>query len=576
MNHLVFRFLAVLALWMAGPGHLWAHEPAPAASAAPATIVLPNAATVISLDNRSEYWIDPTGRATIEEVAAQAGPWAVRGPGSHYNIDGKALWIRFDVLANTHTLWFLELASSGVDRAQLFYRAPEGAWVVQEAGDSKPVSAWPLPGRFPTFELSHTSGTPVHYWLRVEHTRVNFATAITLASQGALTAAREREQFLLGAYFGLVALIAFVTLANAAVHRDRLFAAYGIYVAALGAGQLAYLGTGAQYVWNDWLEWNQASTFVLPGLSAAVALWFVRTVTEPVRFSRGLDRLALFMIAAMLAALAVDTVMKSRPTFAVTMLMAVVSLAVVVAIIGLVWIRGDEPYMRFFALGFLPVLVLAMFPIARGLNLIPTSFFTRYGVSLGAAIEMPIVLYAMMLRGASRREAQVRAAALSRTDPLTGVAHHRTLLLRLENALSRARQQNHTCALLVVKLANQESISAQFGRETADRALVVAAALLRTLVSDVDLVARVDDQHFALLLEGPTTSVTAQACATRVVAAGLRESDALPGGVTLRFQVALAMLPDVDRDAAGVVQWLVGAADELHQGSRKSIRALNV
>ena len=55
---------------------------------------------------------------------------------------------------------------------------------------------------------------------------------------------------------------------------------------------------------------------------------------------------------------------------------------------------------------------MALFPIARGMNLIPISALTRYGLSIGAALEMPILFYALSLRGSRRREAQVRAAAL--------------------------------------------------------------------------------------------------------------------------------------------------------------------
>jgi len=227
------------------------------------------------------------------------------------------------------------------------------------------------------------------------------------------------------------------------------------------------------------------------------------------------------------------------------------------------------------ALGFLPVVVMALFPLARGLNLIPTSGLTRYGLTIGAALEMPILFYALSLRGTRRREAQVRAAALSRNDPLTGLAHMRTLVARLEGALVRSRGQNHRCALLTVRLSNHDAIVAQHGKEAGDRALVLAASRLRRCIADVDMAARVDEQHFALLLEGPTNDMTAQDCATRVVASGLRATEALPAGTTLRFHVAMAMLPDGQRDAAESLQWLLGVVNDMAQDQRKSIRAAN-
>ncbi len=562
-------------IWWAGL--LWVLGCAQAlAQALPGTIELDPHVPRVSLDSRSQFWIDPQGTATIEQVAAGADiDWTLRLPGTQYNIDGKALWIRFDVRARDYGHWFLELASSGLDRVQLFHRAADGQWVTLEAGDSRAVSDWPLPGRFPTFELEGPPDSVMRYWLRIEHTRVNFATPVAIASQATLTASREREQFLLGAYFGLAALITLVAAANAVAFRDRVFAAYAVYVLALGVAQLAYLGVGAQHVWDSWLTWNFHASFVLPGVSSAVGLWFVRMVTEPARFSRHLDWAVWGMIGLLLGAVVLDTALQSRPTFGAVMILTMLALALVMVLIGIVWAQGDDPAIRIIALGFLPVAVMALFPLARGLNLIPSSALTRYGLTIGAALEMPILFYALSLRGSLRREAQVRAAALSRTDPLTGLAHARLLLLRLEGALARSASQGHRCALLVVRLVNHDAIVSQYGRETGDRALVLSASRLRRGISDVDLAARVSEQHFALLLEGPTTDVTAQDCATRIVASGLRESEVLPSGVTLRFHVAVAMLPDTARDPATALRWLMDMVAEMADDHRKSIRLAN-
>lgn len=507
-------FAATLLLWLLGLGTALAQD----------TIVLSPELRQVSLDGHSRYWIDAGGVRTHEqmEAAGDSLPWAARQPGSSYRIDGMALWLVFDVVNTGEKRWFLELASSGVDRVQLFYRSPEGGhWVTQEAGDSKAVSDWPIPGRFPTFDLPQADGKPARYWLRIEHRRVDFATPVAVRDRASLLASREREQFLLGAYFGLAALIALVAAANAVAFRDRNFGVYAVYVATLAAGQLAYLGVGAQHLWDHWLKWNDVATFLLPGVSGAAALWFARTVTEPARFSKKLDLLVWSLIAALLSAVALDTFVRSRTTLALMMVLILLALAVVAVLIALVWTQGDDPHIRLIALGFLPVLVMALFPVARGLNLIPVSALTRYGLSIGAALEMPILFYALSLRGSRRREAQVRAAALSHNDALTGLAHGRILLQRLDNALVRCRALKHACALMAVKISNFESIAAEFGRETADKVLVIAASLLRRAITDVDLAARVGEHEFALLLEGPTTTENAMSRAQQLIASGL-------------------------------------------------------
>jgi diguanylate cyclase (GGDEF)-like protein len=545
--------------------------------AAPEAIELNNPHAVVSLDGRSRWWIDDTGRRGFADMEAANGalPWALRESGRQYRLDGKALWVQFDATSTRDSRWYLELGSSGIDRAQLFYRDPAGAVVMQEAGDTRPVSSWPIPGRVPTFELSPQMMQPVRYWLRIEHRQVDFAAPMQLAGQAALLAGREREQFLLGAYFGLAVLIALVAAGNALAFRDRSFGAYAVYVGALALGQAAYLGVGAQHLWDSWLQWNSISPLLLPGLSGAAALWFVKVVTEPSRFARWLDLAVWGLIAALLVSVAVDTMVNSRLTLAIMIGLMGTALAMVAALILLVWSRGNDPHIRLIALGFVPVLVMALFPVARGLNLIPHSPLTRYGVSIGAALEMPILFYALSLRGARRRESQLRAAALAHHDALTGLSQTQSLLQRLEASVARARSQRQPCALLGVAIANVDAIVSEYGRDALDRVLVMSASYLRRAIADVDMAARVGAYEFVLLLEGPTTGENAISRAQQVVASGLRQTDALPAGLTVKFSIAAALLPHEELDAHGAVSWVAEAAKAIPADARKVIRPLN-
>ena len=113
------------------------------------------------------------------------------------------------------------------------------------------------------------------------------------------------------------------------------------------------------------------------------------------------------------------------------------------------------------------------------------------------------------------------------------------------------------------------------GREAADRALVVAASLLRRAATDIDLEARVGDHHFALLLESPTTAEHAMNRAQELVARGLRPSTALPGGATVKFHVAVALLPQEQLDARASLRWLLDAVNAMPPEARKVIRAMN-
>lgn len=563
--------LTVLYALLAG----WVAPAARAAEPPQATIVLGTGTEGVALQGRAQAWIEPGRLKTVEEVAAagDAIPWQVLQPGYQLRLDDGALWVRFTAEVRGPDRWYLTLLSSGPDRVQLFQRDANGRWQVREAGDSRPVSQWPLPGRVPSFELA--SGGPATYWLRIEHERVDFAAQMRLVTNAELFGDRAREQFLLGGYFGVAMLLFIVALLNAVAWRDRNFVAYAVYLGLFSLGQAAYLGVGAQHLWDSWLEFNAVSTFLLPGLATAAALWFVQVVTEPARFSVALDRLVTAVVFGIVVLQALEVLLPSRGLFTARLLATTGALVLVALLIWLVWTRGDDPEIRLIALGFLPVLVMALFPIARGLNLIPNSLFTRYGLAIGAAMEMPILFWALSLRAGRRREWHLRARALPRTDALTGLADRRSLLQRLDAALARARSQKQSCALLLVRVANYDHIASDYGRDVLERAMVVAASHLRRLATDIDLAARVGEREFALLVEGPTNADVIASRAQQLVASGLRPTEALPGELTLRLVVVTALLPDEPTDAVATLDWMLDGLAAVRPDARKQIRVLN-
>ncbi len=99
-------------------------------------------------------------------------------------------------------------------------------------------------------------------------------------------------------------------------------------------------------------------------------------------------------------------------------------------------------------------------------------------------------------RGAELEAANRQLEIESHTDPLTGVANRRRLM-------SFARAVRGRCALLVVDIDHFKSYNDSFGHVEGDTCLVaVAAALERSIRPDVDLLARLGGEEFAVVLNG--------------------------------------------------------------------------
>ena len=517
---------------------------------------------VVPLPGHAQFWIHSGGQLDIDAVVRQgdALDWRPVLDEARYPLDGQVLWFRFRAhQQSAPQRWFIELMDSGIDRAVLYQRSGDDAWHRQEAGDAVPVPRWPVPGRLSTFSLTIKTEAPVDYWLRVEHARVAYSAPIRLISGTPLAVSRDQEQFLLGGYFGLLAMVLMMALALSIAWRDRLMIGYAAYVASVGITQLGQLGTGAQYVWPYWDGWNRLSTFVAPSLSAVVGLLFIRMLTEPARSSVWLDRAVLAVAALTTTLVLLDIAVPLGATYRligdVLLLLALVAVCMALA-----WRRSPDRHLRLAILGFMPMLLLALFPLARTLGLIATSGLTRYGLAIGAALEMPILLYAIATGVASRREARVRAAASATTDALTGLANLRVLTPRLDGALARADKQGSSFAVLVVHVVNWKDIAAAHGLQAAERALVLTASRLRRIAGEVDLAARVSEADFAVLLEAPTTRPDAIARARRIVDEGARDSALLAKGDALALRVSVAMLPRKPLNGAAVLRWMLGAA----------------
>ncbi len=554
----------------------------PPPSAEPEAIVLGEGTVALPLAGRSQQLIDPSGNLGIEEIEAGRHdlPWRPRAAGDRVRLDGgAALWVRFDLqIKRLDAHWELELARSGTDLISLYHRDAQGRWRVQHAGDRLPVRDWASPDRYPVFGLDARADETVRYWVRIEHARVPFSGELLLHDHNHLREQRIQQQFGLGAYFGMTTLLLLVALVNTAVFRDAAFAAYAIYIGLLGLGLSASLGVGGQFLWPGLARWNQVAEFVLLPLMGVAAVLFVRQVLQPRRIGRTLDRLCLVLAPLWLVVIGWDLLLPSVASLNTGTAVGTLAMALVATMIVVGW-RSGETWVRWFVLGIVPVLLASALPVMRNFNLISSGLLSQYGMVFAAALEAPVLIYALLQRSQLQHESQVRARALERTEPLTGLTRREHFLLRLHDSLVRAQRYGHHSALMLVHLDNHPDILARHGREVADRALVVAASLLRSLARDVDTAARVGDDSLALLMEGPVKETQALNTATSLVAAGLRSSPRLPTGTALRFQVVVALLPDargdLGQDASAHLEWMRQGMLTLGADERKAILRLN-
>ena len=545
-----------------------------------ATLVLDADTGANRVDPAIEFLFDATGQLNLAQIETQSDlQFAPISRSKPYLLGNGTLWMRFDaVINNPAPHWRLTIPMPSLDDVTLYYRDAAGQWVTQQAGDNRPMSTWAQRGRYPVFSLSYELGQSVRYYVQIRHTRIPYSILPRIVSDTRFISSRQNEHMLLGIYFGLAALVLTLALANALSYRDWGFGSYVAYVGLFAAAQAGTVGVAALYWWPEWPVLNNAATISLTALAAAAGLWFVRTVTMPRRFSRALDVTMLVLMGLLPLVGLLNAALPDFASYTLYNLLVSASVLVLLAAVAAALVDGDR-HARWVALGFLPVLLTAVLPLLRNVGLVSSGFLTDYGLMLGSAIEAPILFYGLHRRVSQDRNLTARANALRNTDPLTGLHSSQVLVSRLRQLLGVAPRNPQAVALLLIDLTNLAQLKKQYGRESADRAMVTAAVRIRRVAQAKDTVARVGDGQFALLMED-ATSAQATDVATKILARGLRPAGALPGAEPLIFHIGVGLLGEatgaIPADADACLARMLQAVKSMNDGSGKAIRLVQL
>lgn len=534
------RAVTFCALTVAALLPLLACPPAWAAHDAPLRIAPTGLYTDVSA--QAAFWFDPTGRTAVEAAHDRHDLFARTGTRS-WPLDGSnALWARVVLPPMPGPFrWYLDNAAPTTDKVTLYVATADG-WQATEAGDKVAMKNWPSPERMPTFRLPVSATEPTEFFVKIEN---QFSTTprLRLWRDGDLSQVRESEYFLLGGFFALAVLIVCACAAQAVTYRDKVFAWFGGYALFLALAQAALTGLLGQFVLHDepWLV--DKLVYIAPMLAVVLALWSVREVSDLRTSAPWLYQAAFWVGLGGLGLLSWLLVVPEQSVFAIFNLYMISAFVFLVGALALAWRRGD-PYAPWFLLGFGFIIAGAIFVILRNLEILPAHFFVLNGPIMGAAFALPICYWVAQSRARAQYVAQARANALERHDPLTGLFNRRSLEFRLPITLARANSQAVNGALLVIEVANLDALAAEAGDDWREKGVVVAAARLRDLARDVDMLARVGPAQFALLVEGPINRAEVSDLAARAVARGLQQSSNLPKGKSLQLRVAALMLPE--------------------------------
>lgn len=527
--------LTVLCLFSAP---MWA-----ANAASSDDVVLDDNTPALQIGTDVRSWIDEGSHATIELVAGgsvnfKSGPALDHYPLNKYD----TLWIKLRVkrAPGSKAAWTLNVPLPFVDFVALYQANASGRWSEQQAGDSLGQSDWRRQGLYPDFDLDLSGNAPHEVYLKVRNFK-QLGLPIRLSTVQQREQQRQLELLALGLMLGALLSLAALSLLRYLEHRkaiDGWASLFGLLIAAT-IGQIT--GVMNAFVWAPVPEIGNAASSVMPVVAVGSALLFVRNVfalhVHYRRFDRFLSSAGWGTVASVLVFAVADRFVADRVCTMVMLLATVVGMVATF----LSW-RDGSAVGRWLMVALLPQFIAMTYMLGEAMGLVPILWELRYLTSMGVAVTVPVLLYALSQLTHDRKELVVRANHLPTQDALTGLLTPTVFQTHLQDAVQRAIDHREPLALVMVRVTNYDHIRQTYSDTTGEQCLLRAVVKLQRILRDVDPAGRVGTAEFALLMEGVTTRQALTERMVKLIASGLIPLPGLVPEVTLHFQAACVLL----------------------------------
>lgn len=148
------------------------------------------------ISNRSSFGFSPVDSSVI-----------------NYGYTASAYWINFKINFQTahKENWYLRLPDPLMDVAELYVIDSTGKVTTQIAGDTKPHSNRDVQSRFPVFHLDGFPNETINVYLKIK-SQDPIQVALSIHSQKSYSEESFKEVLVLGAYYGIIAVMLFYNL----------------------------------------------------------------------------------------------------------------------------------------------------------------------------------------------------------------------------------------------------------------------------------------------------------------------------------------------------------------------------
>lgn len=367
------------------------------------------------------YFEDPSHSVMFEDILADAELDTLQWRASqqfvpNFGFSDSSFWLRVVIEESTLGVGkkVLELGYPMMDYVEFYVPDEKNAYNKVATGDSFTFSDRHFDHRFFAVPLYVGAGKKLVVYMRLQ-SRDTVIAPLDLWDEEAFYSYYENERYWLGIYYGAILSIVFYSLICWVVLRDRVFVLNVLLIATFCLIQLSLDGVGNALLWGDYPEFSKrirpfSISLLSIGAIELTKLYFHRETAVP-NVPWFYRLLYLGVAIGMIGAVVFPFTMSIKYS------MAVILVALIpVLVTGYAELRSGSLIAKYFAAGWLFLVLGGVANVMRGFGVLPVNVVTVYGAQIGALMTMLLLSFGFTdrIRVLQKEVAEANKKALAR------------------------------------------------------------------------------------------------------------------------------------------------------------------
>lgn len=358
------------------------------------SVIQNNTKNLILTESPYFLYEDSTGLTTIENLLSKPTLFKKCTKILPENDNRNSVyWVKFPIIdsSNINVNWFLELYNYRIDSLDIYVVYKGEIIQKKHSGDHHKFGEKEIPHKNFVYILPQIKNDTIYYYLKVKsQLQVDFYTVIK--SVDFFVRYSNGEYYLLGALYGILGIMFLYNLFHFLIVREKTYLFYLFSIIGFMVYFMSKDGTGFQYLWSDYPQFNDRIPCVMIYFAIINQLLFAYTLFKKVIVKLKLVYVLITIIVV--RTLYFLIILLYFPTSDQIMLAELPAL-IFILIIGLKSVKNKEFGTFYFPIGTFVFLVGFTITAIFELNILPHSTFVVYASAF--ALVGQIILYGAYL-----------------------------------------------------------------------------------------------------------------------------------------------------------------------------------